>query len=137
MLCSQNTSGFLMIFIKIFDYKGNISMFRYACTTDDIEMNALFARTIPAFFFLSFFLQIITFKSANEVKKYWVKRIKFLDFFYFIFLLIFAIASFASSSQISSSSKDSTWTSLSPLVKSYYDNSIDVLVVNYEYFFFK
>lgn len=135
MLCSLNTSGFLTIFIKVFKYKGNISMLRYACTTDDIEMNALFARTIPAFFFLSLFFQLITFKSANEVKKYWVKRIKFFDFFYFIFLLIFAIAAFAASSQISASSKNSTWTSLSPLVKSFYDNSIDVLVVCFHIFF--
>lgn len=104
-------------------------MIRYACSTDEIEIPILLARSIPAFFFVSFILQIITFKSAIEVKKVWVKRIKILDFLYFILLLIFVIVAFAGISQIDQSSKQDTWNSLSPLVKSFYDNSINVLVV--------
>ena len=104
-------------------------MIRYACSADGIEILEFLARSIPAFFFVSFILQMLTFKGAIEVRKFWVKRVKYLDFLYFLVLFFFAIASFILSGQVDSNSKSDVWTSLSPLSQSYYGNSLDNLVV--------
>lgn len=104
-------------------------MMRYVCNADGIEMTEFLSRSIPAFFFVSFFLQAISFKGAIEVNKIWVKRIKYFDFLYFLLLFFFAITAFILSSQVDNTLKNSTWNSLSPLSKSYYDNLLDNLVV--------
>ena len=109
-------------------------MIRYVCIADSIEMSTFLARSIPAFFFVSFFLQAISFKGAIEVKKLWVKRIKYLDFFYFLLLFFFAIAAFILSGQEDSNTKNGTWLSLSPLSKEFYSNNVDNLVVDFHCF---
>jgi len=128
MSCLRNTYGrkvqkicFFKIFLK--------SMIRYTCTADGIEVQPFLSRTIPAFFFISFFLQAITFKGTIEVRKLWVKRIKYLDAIYFLILFFFAIAAFILSAQVDTASKNDTWVSLSSLSQSYYNNTIDNLVV--------
>ena len=127
MSCSLNTYGknnFNHILINDLN-----SMIEYSCTADGIEIQPFLSRTIPAFFFVSFFLQAIGFKGAIEVRKLWVKRIKYLDALYFLLLFLFAIVAFILSAQVDSNSKSDTWISLSSLSKSYYSNNIDNLVV--------
>ncbi len=109
-------------------------MIRYVCNADSIEMSSFLARSIPAFFFVSFFLQVISFKGAIEVKKLWVKRIKYFEFFYFLLLFFFAIAAFILSGQEDSNTKNATWISLSSLSKEFYSNDVDNLVVNFHLF---
>lgn len=104
-------------------------MLKYSCSADGIEIQAFLSRTIPAFFFVSFFLQAATYRGAVEVRKKWVKVMKFMDGAYFLLLFLFAIIAFILSAQVDTSSKNSTWVSLSSLSKEYYSGSIDNLVV--------
>ena len=104
-------------------------MIRLVCQSNDIDLNVFLAQSIPAFFFLTFFFQGLSFYFSYFVKKAFIKRIKYVQFIYFLLLLIFAIISFIIAGQMDESRKTKVWSSLSTLSKEHYNNNIGTLVV--------